>query len=181
MTSKQRLSILLDRWPAACRTQQWNPKDRDLRLHTISQAVGRPITSMNDLDNATDIDRVFAHLGILSERLAAIIESSPTGEDYGYRRRLYWLIRKHARPLGGEPYILQLARDRFHLVPGLRTIEDLTTPQLHQLMMTLNARQHSSRRRQSAHSNESLTSEATSPDQVEFSPEPESEFVAGPF
>ena len=183
MTSKQRIAILADWWPRACEVQGWRKDDRPKRLEVVSEAVGRQITSFNDLDNAVDIDKVKAHLGMLAEDLDATAELTPSGADYGYRRRVYWLIRKHARPLGGEPYILQLARDRFHLAAGFRTIEDLTTQQLHQLMMTLNARSHSKRRRADLQirSNASLTSDETFPDQVEFAPVPEPEFVSGPF
>ena len=71
MTSPQRMSILLDRWPRACRAQHWNPNDRPLRLRVISQAVGRWIKSMNDLNNTTDIDAVYAHLGMLADNVNA--------------------------------------------------------------------------------------------------------------
>ncbi len=155
MTTKQRMSILVDRWPAACRSQGWNKSDRDLRLQVISAAVGRAIGSMNDLDNSADIDKVFAHLGRLADQVADTIETLPhhsvsvsagtagttTQRDTaGYRRRLFWLIRKYGHALGGEPYVLALARDKFHITTGLTTIDDLATRQLHQLMMTLAAR-----------------------------------------
>ena len=178
MTSKQRIAILADWWPRAAEVQGWRRDDRAKRLEVVSEAVGREITSFNDLDNAVDIDKVKAHLGMLAEDLDATAELTPAGADYGYRRRLYWLIRKHARPLGGEPYVTQLARDRFHLAEGFSTIQDLTTAQLHQLMMTLNARRHSKAR---IAKNASLTSEEQFPDQVEFKPDPESSFVADPF
>lgn len=139
MTTKQRMSILLDRWPKACTAQGWNKADRDIRLQVISQAVGREITSMNDLDNSADIDQVYAHLGRLADDLDSTAETLPEN-DAGYRRRLLWLIHKHSHPLGGVPYVLALARSKFHITTGLSIIEDLTTSQLHQLMMTLNAR-----------------------------------------
>ena len=146
MTSKQRIAILADWWPRACEVQGWRKDDRPKRLEVVSGAVGRQIESFNDLNNSDDIDKVKAHLGMLAEDLDATTELTPSGADYGYRRRLYWLIRKHARPLGGDPYILQLARTRFHMAPGMNTIEDLATEQLHQLMMTLNARRSSKAR-----------------------------------
>jgi len=185
MTSKQRYSIVIDRWPAACRAQGWNPSDRERRLRVIGEAVGRAITTMNDLDNGADIDAVYAHLGALTDKVAATIETLPAGrvdvsagpgrrarksDTAGYRRRLFWLVRKHAAPLGGEPYVLGLARDKFHLTAGMTTLEDLTTQQLHQLMMTLAARRSSKQR---SNANASLNSEESFPDEVEFEPEPE--------
>lgn len=175
MTSKQRMSILLHRWPAACRTQKWNPNDRPLRLRVISEAVGREISSMSELNNDTDIDRVYAHLGQLSDDLRRTAETIP-GNDSGYRRRLLWLIRKHARTLGGEPYVVALARDRFHLAAGFSSLEDLSTDQLHQLMMTLNARAF-----KHARQNASLDSEESFPDTLEFVPETEAQLSNEPF
>ena len=67
MTSTQRSSILLDRWPAVCRVRHWNPRDRALRLQVISQAAGREFGSMNELTDKADFDAVHAHLGMLAE------------------------------------------------------------------------------------------------------------------
>jgi hypothetical protein len=195
MTSKQRIAILADWWPRACEAQNWRKDDREKRLAVVSQAVGREITSFNDLNNSSDIDRVKAHLGFLCDNVKATIETLPApqvelsagqGSQFktdtaGYRRRLFWLIRQHGRalsPTAPEHYILSIAADRFHLVAGLRTLEDLTTPQLHQLMITLNARRH---KKQSALSDQSYLSEETFPDQVEFQEAQEPELVSGPF
>ena len=157
MTTKQRMSILLDRWPRACRAQGWHPQDRDLRLQVIGHAVGRQVRTMNDLDNAGDIDAVYAHLGRLADNVARTIETLPTPavtrtvgprrsrvatqDTAGLRRRLLWLIDKFSKPLGGEPYVLALAKDKYRVTPGLTTIEDIDAAQLHQLMMTLRSRQ----------------------------------------
>ena len=185
MTSKQRYAILLDWWPKTCRVQGWDPKDRDLRLRVIGAAIGREISSMNDLDNANDIDQVKAHLGRLADNVARTMETLPArpvtvsaGRDNavtkpataGLRRRYLWLIRKHAAALGGSDYALSLARDKFHTTAGVSTIEDLTTEQLHGLMITLAARAYA---RRSRDRNASLTSEECFPDQVGFAPEPE--------
>ena|ERR1700690_415997 len=176
MTTKQRITIVADWWPAACRCQHWNPNDRPLRLQIISQAVGRPVASMNDLDNTGDIDQVKAYLLFLSDNIDGPPEIA--NPEPGERRRYLWLIRRHSRSLGGEAYALSIARDRFHVTSGLTTIENLTTEQLRQLMMTLWARLVAKRR---ASKNASLTSEETFPDQVAFQPSPEPELVAGPF
>ncbi len=165
MTSKQRIAILADWWPKAADANHWPRNDRSKRLDIISQAVGRTITTMNDLDNAKDIDQVKAHLLALADNLHGAVELTPSGADYGYRRRLFWLIRTHALPLGGDPYIWQLCRDKFHFAHGWNTIEDLTTHQLHQLMITLNARKHSKAK---SDQNASLTSQESFPDDCEY-------------
>ncbi len=177
MTSKQRIAILADWWPRACEVQGWRRDDREQRLEVVSQAVGRPITSFNDLDNGADIDKVKAHLGALAENVRATIELTPAGRDYGIRRRYLYLIRQHSRELAmgdrqsAMTYALKLAHDKFHQTAGINILEDLTTHQLLQLVMTLNARLSSKTR---AAKNASLTSEETFPDQVEFSESPRS-------
>lgn len=165
MTKSQRMSILLTRWPAACRAQGWSVSDRARRLQVISDAVGREVGSMNDLNETSDIDLVYAHLGRLDDQVAATVETLPAepatvsagrgrrteqSDTLGYRRRILWLVRKHGQPLGGIPYVLSLARDKFHLVSGLGAIEDLSTTQLHQLMITLAARSSAQRRKAKA-------------------------------
>jgi len=129
---------MADWWPRACETQGWRTDDREKRLEVLSEAVGRQLQSANDLDNSADIDQVKAHLGMLADDVERTVEVQ--NEDPGYRRRLLWLITKHSHPLGGLVYACALARDKFHITAGLSTIEDLTTDQLHQLMITLNAR-----------------------------------------
>jgi len=137
------MAILLGWWPAACQAQHWNPQDRDLRLQTVSRAVGRPVSSMSELDNSRDIDQVKAYLKYLTDDLSGTIEVG--NPEPGERRRLLWLIRRHSGTLAlpgaaAESYALALARDEFHLTAGLATLEDLPTSDLHQLMMTLCAR-----------------------------------------
>jgi hypothetical protein len=172
VTTKQRIAILADWWPAACQAQHWDPKDRPLRLQTISQAIGRTIYTMADLDNAADIDQVKAYLKLLADDLDGAHESG--NPDPGERRRLLWLIRRHSAALAigdrqsAMSYALALARDKYHITEGFSVLEDLSTEQLRQLMMTLWARLVSQRR---AAKNASLTSEETFPDQVEFLPE----------
>jgi hypothetical protein len=193
MTSKQRLSILLDRWPKACRAQGWDKNDRPLRLRVISQALGRQISSLNDLNNTTDIDALYAHLGLLTDNVALTVETLPAepmtvaagrGRSVtkpatpGERRRILWKIRDYAAPLGGEPYIRQIVKCNPGLVQDWTTLDDLSTRSLHQLMTTL---ARCAGRKLKTLGNQSYTSEETFPDQVEFQPTPEQELVAGPF
>jgi hypothetical protein len=145
------MSILLTRWPRACRAQGWDKSDRDLRLRVISQAIGRWVKSMNDLNSTTDVDALYAHLGLLSDNLSLTQETLPVetmtvsaGRGHitkpataGERRRILWLIRTHAEKLGGEPYIRAIAKCTSGLAQDWSTLEDLSTKSLHQLMTTL--------------------------------------------
>jgi hypothetical protein len=172
MTTKQRIAIMADWWPAACAVQRWDRNDRSLRLQVVSQAVGRTIYTLSELDNAADIDQVKAHLKFLTDDLDGAGESG--NPDPGDRRRYLWLIRRHSAALAigdrqsAMSYALALARDKYRLAEGFSVIEDLTTEQLRQLMMTLWARLVAKRR---ASKNASLTSEEQFPDQVEFQPD----------
>jgi hypothetical protein len=122
---------------------------------------------MSDLDNAADIDQVKAYLKYLTDDLAGAYETG--NPDPGERRRYLWLIRRHGRAFSphGE-YVLALARDKYHLAEGFSIIEDLSTEQLRQLMMTLWSRLVAKRR---ASKDAGLTSEEQFPDQVEFQPD----------
>jgi hypothetical protein len=138
MTTPQRITLMADWWPKACAAQGWNKNDKPKRLEVLSQAVGRKLVSANDLNNRADIDAVKAHLKMLADNVAATIETDHP--DIGRRRRLQYTIGELAQTLGGLPYLLAIARDQFHLTPGLTTLEDLTNDQLQKLIYTLSAR-----------------------------------------
>ncbi len=145
MTPKQRISFFRDRWPATCKAQGWPEQDRGLRLRIISQALGRQVLSLNALDNTGDVDRVFAHLGMLCDNLAATMETEQP--EISAARRLRWKIGQLAAQLGGDAYALAIARDKFHVAAGITTVDDLDAGQLRQLLITLSARARSRSRR----------------------------------
>jgi hypothetical protein len=117
--------------------------------------------SLTEVDTRAGFDAVLAQLGLMREDIARTAETLPaetirlpagegttkTKDTPGYRRRILYLVRKHSLALGGEPYVLALARDRFGITEGLRTIEDLATDKLHQLMITLNSREHTRKKK----------------------------------
>ncbi len=152
MTQKQRISLQADWWPAACRSQGWNPKDRDLRMRVCAWAVSlenpsqlellnainselapsRPLVSTNDLDNGKDVDRVKACLGMLADDTKAADEVGRP--ELGSARRKRDVIRDlvkcvgvyHERP---RAYLASIIDDKFNswrkYGPKL-TIRDLT-------------------------------------------------------
>ena len=136
-------------WSAVCRLHQIDDaKEADAARKAMLDRLG--FSSLKLVDRGRDFDLVLAELGRLRDHVARTAELTPAGEERGDRRRLLWLIRQHAKPLGGDPYILALARDRWHHVAGMSTIDDLTLDQLRQLMITLNARQRSKAFKQAA-------------------------------
>lgn len=67
MTSDQRTKLMAYWWPDAARAQGWDPNSRQLRLHHLSQAVGRQLQSATELNTTTDIDAVKSYLLALSQ------------------------------------------------------------------------------------------------------------------
>jgi len=149
MTSKQRIALNADWWPAACRAQGWSPNDRAFRLRACSFAVSlinptqfelvtairsnavpaRPISSTNDLNAREDVDRVKACLRMLADRVTGADEVGRP--QLGSARRQRDVIRDHLKCLGlyvAQPrrYLAQLVADLFnHGQPGV-TMQDLT-------------------------------------------------------
>ena len=165
--TKPQLSRFWRDWSAVSTTQGWTKSNGwteaqiNQERYTILRECG--FESLTEVDRGAGFDRVLAVLGKLRENVSKTIETLPAEtvtvsagptqsvrvqDTPGLRRRLIWKCRQYARPLGGDTYIIAVARDRFHLTIGLSTIEDITTDQLHQLMITLAARISS--RRQSA-------------------------------
>ena len=128
MTKSQRITLMADWWPKACAAQGWDAADRALRLAQLSQAVGRPITSANQLGNVEDMNKVVKHLGALADNVEQVRKHVDPDEDRA--RRLRWKIRqqiKQLEPLLAPPatphsalrtphsdaYLAALIRDKF--------------------------------------------------------------------
>lgn len=128
MTKSQRITLMADWWPAACRTQGWNVNDRQRRMDELSRAVGRPLASANELNSTSDVDAVKAHLGMLADNVAATIETDHP--EQGRARRLRITIREQLKCLGiylssevgrvtpcapspAEQYLAEIIKDKF--------------------------------------------------------------------
>lgn len=92
MTDSQRVHLMAELWPRACRCQGWDAKDRALRLRVLSEAVGREIQSASELGSTVDYDAVKSHLGMLQDNLSATIETDHP--EQGRARRLRAVIRR---------------------------------------------------------------------------------------
>lgn len=139
MTSKQRIKFFAELWPDACHGQGWQEEDRDLRLRVVSEAIGREVESVNDVNRTNEFDLLKARLLTLADSLAGAIEDGD-GEP-GRRRRYLWLIRNKLRP--PQAYLSKILRDRFKV----DSAEELGASELHQLVATLTARTNKLRRR----------------------------------
>jgi len=164
INAAQRNKLMIELWPKACRAMGWKQSDRELRLATLSEAVGRQLVSANEIGAHDEFSRVVDHLGKLAGELpAAMRDGQQTRTE---RDRLLYVIGEQRKqlalylPTGSsvEAYIGQVIRDKFNR--GRRTerrqIEDLSneagTPklvrgflfeppsELKQLVMTLSGR-----------------------------------------
>lgn len=187
-------------WSNAChvqgwtRAQSWTGAQIDAERHALLARAG--FSSLTQVDHTAGFDRVLAELALLA-RPANM--NSQLRQIEQPRTRLLWSIRHSGQKYNlSTEYWQTIAIDRF----GTSDLEQLTTPQLEQLRNTLASRAaayHTAakRAREAAEDKpepriqfpdqpkfaDSLTSEETFPDQVEFQPEPgyEPETVDCPF
>jgi hypothetical protein len=164
INAAQRMKLMIELWPKACRAMGWKQSDRELRLATLSEAVGRQLVSANEIGAHDEFSRVVDHLGKLAGELPAAIRDGR--DELTERDRLIFVIDEQRKQLAlylpegssAEAYIQQVIRDKFNR--GRRTerrqVEDLSndprTPvlvrghlweppsELKQLVMTLSAR-----------------------------------------
>ena len=139
MTSRQRIHLMANLWPAACAAQGWAEGDRDRRLQVLSEAVGRPITSASDLDARSDYDKVAAHLNLLAKPddfNAAMLDVDPARDRQ--RRRALWTCGQFP-----AMYVKQITLGFTHGVTD--DWSELTTDQLCNLATTLHQRERNGR------------------------------------
>lgn len=128
MSKSQRIKMMAELWPNACKSQRWSPNDNQKRYDVFAQVLGnvprhaRTLAdgrhiSFNDFDNA-DFDRVKAHLLMLTGNLAAAIETDQP--ERGEARRLTFHARYNHIPLlkalgieHAESYLKSILKDRF--------------------------------------------------------------------
>jgi hypothetical protein len=147
MTTRQRIALQTDWWPAACRAQGWNASDRALRLRVCAWAVcltqptqlelleairsgrapARQLASTNELDSTDDVDAVRYGLALLADGVV---------QKRGPRERLLYKIRRAARPA----YTLALLRSARFQKTSLNDLEAMPEEELRQMLVTLTAR-----------------------------------------
>lgn len=124
MTTPQRITMMAEWWPAACRGQGWKASDRNLRLRVISVAVSfsmghfnnildclavinsseplrTEITSASQLNQTDDVDRVKALLLFLAGNLKATQELD--NHEGSARRTRHVIVQERLRCLALYP------------------------------------------------------------------------------
>lgn len=109
MTKAQRYTLLIDNpkrnhtsmWTRACQANQWDHKDREFRLHKISEAIGREISSTSDLVDNNEITRLFTWLRAKADNLAAGVAMQTPG--FERRPQLLYKIEEAESELTAWP------------------------------------------------------------------------------
>jgi len=134
-------------WSAACRGQGWfylKTAERNARRKEVLRELG--FTSAKLIDSRDGFDHVRERLEALADR---VHNERP---DAGHRRRLLWNIDQARSRLNAAGYpaaaLDKILRQRFKVIPGLRTVADLETEELVNLLRTLTARARSWKQRQ---------------------------------
>lgn len=187
--------MLLSKKQATTFWKQWSSVKTQLRHEGFTDAqieaerhamlLRSGFTSLTLVDRTAGFDRVLGELGRMQDNVARTVETLPAKtltihagpkalrqvpNTPGERRRVLWKIEQLSKPLGGKPYVLAVARDKFHITEGVTVIENLSIEQLHQLKMTL---ARAATRKLAAGHAASLDSEEEFQDQVEFPPDAE--------
>ena len=134
LTQAQRFILMIDArgvslWTAACNQRGWDKDDRDLRIKTFSEILGRELTSASEIGYLKEFDKIKAQL------LAWSQPDDLEGQLDMIRQpviRLQTAILKLAAPA----YAARIAQDKF----GTADLDELTETQLTQLRDTLAAR-----------------------------------------
>ncbi len=137
MTTPQRITLMADWWPKACRAQGWKQSDRALRLRVLSEAVKRPLASASELNNVDDVTAVKAHLRMLADDVAKTIETDHP--EIGRARVLRVAIGDQLKCLGlyhpnPAGFLAEIIKDKFK--HGSR-VEPLTLDDLHAVPFTV--------------------------------------------
>jgi len=144
MTRNQRIHLMRDLWPAACRAQGWAPNDRVRRIALCGLALGRKLTTTSEINSTDEFDRVKAHLLLAAERIegAQEVDHPELGDARRWRFVLERMLKCLAVYCGDvEAYLRPILADQF----GGRHPELLKAAELERLLMTVTARTHSFR------------------------------------
>lgn len=116
MNKAQRVRYHADLWPAACKTQRWNPRDKDLRQSITYQVTGKLSSEDLDEDEITMLFDELRHLADPVDFDQAMLAANPElSRQANRRRQLVWTIEQLKL---SEAYVDALAADycRHHRV-----------------------------------------------------------------
>jgi hypothetical protein len=82
ITPAQRTSIMIE-WGKVCKDRGWKAGDRDLRLATFSELIGRPITSTDDVGRIDECTKLMKELRAM---LGVSVQAAREGDDLTINR-----------------------------------------------------------------------------------------------
>jgi hypothetical protein len=125
-------------WTAACAAQGWDKlpsKERDAKRKEVHARVFGFAISATEIDGRKGCDAIFGAFEELANRVAKPVD--------GERRRLIHVAAERIDVLAAATslnYVETLLKERFKLVRGIRSIGDLSNPDLLNLLRTVNSR-----------------------------------------
>lgn len=162
ITPNQRIAISKT-WNAVCKDRGWKAGDRDLRLRTLGEILGRELTTMDAIGRLDECTKVLHELNAM---LGVSVQSGKEAVDQGINRQrnARWLIENEILPClaiypldqprgraGAEGYLLTVLTDKSRWLkvdrptrePRLDDFDDRTTQQI---LWTLSARLNAQRK-----------------------------------
>lgn len=153
-TQKQKIHLNAELWPAACKQQGWEARDRaklyeiyarklgHLEPHKTTLARGGRISACDFVSGSDrdDFGEVKKELLLLAG--ADLLESDPV------RQRRLWIIEQRLMPcyrLYKADGLETILRERFGRIRNVNTIHDLSNDNLEKLIFTLEARINTAR------------------------------------
>lgn len=156
ITKSQRITLMAELWPAACRQQGWDENDKTMRYavfaevlgdrepHKSNLAAGGHISANDFLSEGErdDFGAIKRHLLLLSGK--DLLQADPV------RRRLLWIVTDRLMPCyrvyKPGAALETILRERFSRIKGVNTIDDLSLTNVKKLIYTLTARVNTARK-----------------------------------
>ena len=136
--------LLFRLWGDACRAQGWDrlsASERDAKRKEVTARVFGPGKSWTEVNKTGECDLLFARLKFLADKLQGAQED--LDPEPGQRRRYIHRIGEQLAEfaeLGQAQYVEPILKERFKRFAEINTIYDLSTKELKEAVMTLDAR-----------------------------------------
>jgi hypothetical protein len=133
--------LLFRLWGDACRAQGWDrlsASERDAKRKEVTARVFGPGKSWTEVNKTGECDLLFARLKFLADKLQGAQED--LDPEPGQRRRYIHRIGEQIQELESLGYsesLKTILKTRFKVIEGVRTIFDLPTRELLNMVQTL--------------------------------------------
>lgn len=137
MTKLQHDLLLFQLWPAACDYQGWPSRVREAKRREVTAQVFEGGKSWKDINKTNEFDRIKTRL----EELAGKVVVDTNGDRKRLLHRIAELDGEGREQLANwDAYINPILKERFGIVPGVRSVTDLANKDLLDLSRTLTNR-----------------------------------------